>query len=573
VVLFRITDAMTRRRWTAEDQITAEVAAACGVGTREIGRVLGRAENVVRGRIHVVAREKQREASSRWREAKIGKVPEDSTCRAKCAASYPERLAAIGRLIALEPYTNSKTPILHRCLEHGEKHRCSPNNALRGWGLRCCNRAAAQSSRDRKKAEAAAKYHGKLAAIGRLIALEPYIDCKTPILHRCKKHGEVHLCRPSSALAGQGLWCCRIAASQAMAAQSNAATAANYSGRLAAIGKLIALDPYIDSETPILHRCVKHGEEHQCKPAEALRGRGLRCCRLAAPREHGDSSIAKAAARYDEKLAAIGRFLRMEAYIDSKTPILHHCVKHGSRFKAPPTQLLSGHGLSCCRMASVHATAKRKNAKAAANYSERLAAVGKLVALEPYIDSKTPIRHRCIEHGEEHLARPRDTLSGYGLQCCSLAAPRQNTVSSVIFNPSESQLLAPCQFYVYSVKGDYKLAKPGVSKDHESRARRDKQLYGDLHAVWDLPTRRDALLIEGAILRDPSIPRPSGLAYVELGQGFTEIRRIAPAALVAHAQCLIDSLADHAGPWQQWALDNVPTLRRAERTALRRQIA
>jgi len=55
VVLFRITDAMTRRRWTAEDQITAEVAAACGVPIRDIGRLLGFSEttlgnNLVMGR-------------------------------------------------------------------------------------------------------------------------------------------------------------------------------------------------------------------------------------------------------------------------------------------------------------------------------------------------------------------------------------------------------------------------------------------------------------------------------------------------------------------------------------------
>jgi hypothetical protein len=126
------------------------------------------------------------------------------------------------------------------------------------------------------------------------------------------------------------------------------------------------------------------------------------------------------------------------------------------------------------------------------------------------------------------------------------------------------------------VKDRPELAKPGISNDHSRRARQyitSRELYGDFQAAWDLPTRRDALLIEAAILRDASIAPPGELGRISGIAGATEIRRIAPDDLAAHAQFLIDSLADHVGPWQQWALDHVPTIYRSERIALRRQIA
>jgi hypothetical protein len=78
VVLFRITDAMTRRPWTAQDQITAEVAAACGLNYMQIGRVLKRAGNVVKNRLHPAAAGKHREGSRRWRDANIDRARENS---------------------------------------------------------------------------------------------------------------------------------------------------------------------------------------------------------------------------------------------------------------------------------------------------------------------------------------------------------------------------------------------------------------------------------------------------------------------------------------------------------------
>jgi hypothetical protein len=64
---------MTRRRWTAQDQITAEVAAACGVTIRDIGRMLGFSETTPRNNLIMGLKEKSRayavEHGKSWREA------------------------------------------------------------------------------------------------------------------------------------------------------------------------------------------------------------------------------------------------------------------------------------------------------------------------------------------------------------------------------------------------------------------------------------------------------------------------------------------------------------------------
>jgi hypothetical protein len=58
----------TPRPWTAQDQITAEVAAACGVSLCEIGRTMDRDGTLVKERLIAAAAESRRARSRRWRQ-------------------------------------------------------------------------------------------------------------------------------------------------------------------------------------------------------------------------------------------------------------------------------------------------------------------------------------------------------------------------------------------------------------------------------------------------------------------------------------------------------------------------
>jgi hypothetical protein len=339
------------------------------------------------------------------------------------------------------------------------------------------------------------------------------------------------------------------------------------------------MEPYKSAHHPILHRCLIHGEEYLCTPSNAKKGQGLQCCR----REHARSNTygaipnthrhAAAAATYAKRLAAIGKLIALESYpSNAHTPILHKCLVHGEVHLQRPANAVRGYGLKCCQFTGIKINARRSKSEASAAYDAKLAAVGRLVRLEKYKGKAVPILHRCLEHGEKHFCTPNNAYSGQGLICCRAAAAMVNTLASVIFGSDPFKMLNPCSFYIYGVKDRPDLVKPGISSNHERRAKKGCGLYGSIQAAWDLPSRRNALLIEGAILRDPSIIAPVELG--ELGEldGATEIRSIAPDTLAFHAQSLIDSLADHFGPWQQWALDNVPTLHPAEQIALRRQM-
>jgi 5-methylcytosine-specific restriction endonuclease McrA len=59
------------RPWTAQDQIVAEVAAACGVGLREIGRVLDRPHNAISRHLDPIIAKKQRKFHQQYYQANL----------------------------------------------------------------------------------------------------------------------------------------------------------------------------------------------------------------------------------------------------------------------------------------------------------------------------------------------------------------------------------------------------------------------------------------------------------------------------------------------------------------------
>jgi len=195
------------------------------------------------------------------------------------ADKYDSELAKIGKLQRLEPYITSRQKIMHRCLVHGAEGLQSPNQALSGYGLKCCQVAAVKAAAQRKLKTFASTYDLKLAQFGRVIRVGEFIDAQTPILHRCLKHNEEHLIRPRVAVRGSGLLCCRHEAGRLVQQEKSRNAALKYDSQLAKLGKLKRIDEYIKSDTPILHRCLIHGEEYRISPDNALKGKGLKCCR------------------------------------------------------------------------------------------------------------------------------------------------------------------------------------------------------------------------------------------------------------------------------------------------------
>ena len=102
---------------------------------------------------------------------------------------------------------------------------------------------------------------------------------------------------------------------------------------------VICLESYINSSTPILHKCKNCGKEWLLRPNDALRGRGCLDCYRASRVLHN----------YADKLDKVNNFIKVcEEYINCYTKIEHECLVCSYKWKVKPSSLLSGHGCPMC---------------------------------------------------------------------------------------------------------------------------------------------------------------------------------------------------------------------------------
>ena len=418
---------------------------------------------------------------------------------------------------------------------------------------------------DPRAAKAALQYDARLERNGRLERLDPYITSSTPIAHRCLQHSEVHLARPSDLLQGKGLHCCLVAARKVEGLRRRNKAAAKYDTDLAKIGKLERLEEYQTALKPIMHRCLIHGLEKAITPNNALSGKGLRCCQYAATQGANLLKSEKQRKSYDRVLVEHGLLERIDPYIDATTPIRHRCLIHGYEDLQIPSQARNGRGLACCRNASVQRAATRRKNIAAKLYDKRLAEYGRIVRIEDYMGRQKKILHRCILHNEDHNIDPGNALQGKGLPCCSAGAG-WDTLQRVLDDLELATANeAPCSVYIYAVKDNPGLFKIGIAINPSNRAKQvaSKGMYGDLVASWQVSTRRNAVLIETALLRDKSFKQTddSLVPHLESAAGYSEIRQANQEELVKFTDRLVTMLEDPECKWAEWALNNIPNLR------------
>ena len=113
---------------------------------------------------------------------------------------YDLLIAQWGKAKRIDPYVNNSTSINHLCLLHGEVWPARPGDLITGHGMKCCGRQL------HDKAKAA--YKRKLSEIGLCEAIEPYVTRRTPIRHRCLRHGKEFLMAPKRTLEGRIPPCC-----------------------------------------------------------------------------------------------------------------------------------------------------------------------------------------------------------------------------------------------------------------------------------------------------------------------------------------------------------------------------
>lgn len=226
-----------------------------------------------------------------------------------------------------------------------------------------------------------------------------YIDARTPIEHRCLIHDIIWNISPASALRGTGCKEC----GKIKIGNNLRKTNEQYQQELYNINpNIIVLGEYINSHTPILHKCILDGYIWNASPGNILHGHGCPMC--AGNILWTDKQYVDAVNNVNPNIEVIGK------YINATTPILHKCKIDGCEWEARPYAILRGDSCPKC-------TGNKK--RTTEEYKQELANINPdIEVIEEYINSTTPILHKCKIDGHVWCAAPNNILNGCGCPEC-----------------------------------------------------------------------------------------------------------------------------------------------------------
>lgn len=234
--------------------------------------------------------------------------------------------------------------------------------------------------------------------------VEKYIDAKTKIIHHCLIHDNYWKATPGRMLNGCGCELCK----KERIAKTKSKTHEQYVAELKlANPTVIVLEKYINSYTPILHKCLIHNIEWKISPISALRGSGCYLCGI----EKQSRTKRKTHEQYLTELKSVNpNIMPLEKYKNALTPILHKCLLDGYEWMVAPGYVLYGAGCPKCA------------GNAPKTHEEYIAEVARInpniEVVEQYNGANTSILHRCKIDGCEWRATPSDIRRGRGCPKC-----------------------------------------------------------------------------------------------------------------------------------------------------------
>jgi hypothetical protein len=182
------------------------------------------------------------------------------------------------------------------------------------------------------------QYINEVAKINpNLTVIEKYINNRTAILHRCNIDQYEWRVLPYSILQGKG---CPLCAGNAKR------TYEQYMKSLTLVNPNIEpIEEYINTDTPILHRCKTCEHIWPIKPNHTLRGHGCPMCGF----KISADSKRKPQEEYEQELLHVNPNIEVAGkYINYITPLLHRCKKCGNEWDAKPCYTIRGHGCPIC---------------------------------------------------------------------------------------------------------------------------------------------------------------------------------------------------------------------------------
>jgi hypothetical protein len=237
-----------------------------------------------------------------------------------------------------------------------------------------------------------------------------YIDAKTKVPHRCKKHNVIWDTIPGNVLKGCGCSQC----SKEKISEKQRKSEKDYIKELAIKNPTVKLcDKYINSKTPVKHYCETHDVFWDITPGNALQGKGCGfCCG-----ERISVALRKSEDEYVLELARKNPTVKLRGkYIDTDTPTEHYCEVHQIMFTIRPHRALEGCGCSKCHTERL----PQRQPKPEEQYVSELSKLHPNIILTgKYINSITPTKHKCLIHNFEWNPSPGNLLSGKGCPKCS----------------------------------------------------------------------------------------------------------------------------------------------------------
>lgn len=368
-----------------------------------------------------------------------------------------------------------------------------------------------------RKKKSEAQVDAELRSLGEVKRIGPYKGGDEPMLVECLVHPGKQEGRPAKEwLRGRPISCCKRQGGARLKSEDEV------DALIAAHQKVKRLDPYQGVHTLIRFQCLTHPlYVERMTPGHAIEGRHLRCCSV--PRAERNGLLEKARSAYLDRLKEHGRVELMpeQRYVNQDTPLLHRCLAHDRVLPGLPRTLSRGFGLRCCLVATSQAQADRRKVAAREDFDRKVALKGRVVRENipdnDYIDIKTPLLFRCLEHDEVYPAVPGNIITGQGLLCCLRETWESESLSKFLEKPVHADSL--CFLYLsWAFDGHY--LKPGIARSLKSR---EDEHYGENLLLLE-GSRAECWVVEQVVLRetlfafDPEAPSWPGRTELRLAR-------------------------------------------------------
>ena len=277
-----------------------------------------------------------------------------------------------------------------------------------------------------------------------------YINSETKILHRCLIHDIYWESKPNNILHGKGCSVCQ----REKIREKRVKTKEEYISELSVKNPTIeVVGEYINNRTKIKHHCLIHDVYWDVSPSNALKGKGCKECM----KEKIGNALVKTHDEYVNELSLIDNNIEVVGkYINSNTPIMHHCLIHDIYWNVSPNNIINGHRCVKCKKEKLQNTF----AKSHEQYVDDVIDVNPdIEVIGRYINAYTPILHRCKIDGKEWESSPSNILNGCGCpqckeskgeRCIRLWLDNNNIeyVKEKIFNDCKDKQPLPFDFYL-----------------------------------------------------------------------------------------------------------------------------